>query len=172
MKDDLDYEDDILIDPDRLDVEWINQPVLFNQYSRKCAEAKRQLDEVKSNLDVVRAETAKKVRSDPKKYKIEKVTESQINDAVMTSVKYMQANDELIEARFEADLLLSAVRAFDQRKTALENLVRLLGQDYFAAPITPHELTREKVEEIRKKDAKDRMRSGKGVQSGRRRTSQ
>jgi hypothetical protein len=40
----------------------------------------------------------------------------------------------------------AAVNAFEQRKSALENLVRLFGQSYFAGPKMPRDLHWEKEE--------------------------
>jgi hypothetical protein len=41
----------------------------------------------------------------------------------------------------------TVVRAIDQKKTALENLVKLLGASYFAGPKAPRDLTQERLEE-------------------------
>jgi hypothetical protein len=60
--------------------------------------------------------------------------------------------------------MLQVVFAIQARKTALENLVRLLGMDYFSGPVEPYELKRaqdiaqEKKEEITERQVRQRIR--------------
>lgn len=157
------YEDDLRIDPNALDVEWLEQPMLFMRYAEELAYARRSMDRKKEKLDVVRAEVDNMVRKNPNEFfePDTKVTNSAIDAIVVTDELYKEANDELIEARLEVDLLTGAVRAMDQRKNALENLVRLLGQSYFAAPKEPRDLGVEmnkRAADAGKEDARQKMR--------------
>lgn len=136
----LDYERDISIDPEALDVEWLSQPSLVLKYSQHSATMRKKLDEKKQELDIAKAEADKKIRTNPSKYGIEKITEGAVTAAILTEEDYREAYTEYLNAKYEADMASAAVSAFEHRKSALENLVRLFGQQYFAGPKMPHEL--------------------------------
>lgn len=159
-----DYESDLRIDPNALDVEWLEQPMLFMRYAEELAYARTRMDRAKEKLDVVRAEVDNMVRKNPGDYFDEgtKVTNSAIDALVITNELYKEANDKLIEIRLEVELLSAAVRAMDQKKSALENLVRLLGQSYFAAPKEPRDLgveMHQRAAAVGKEDARAKMRN-------------
>lgn len=139
----MNYETDMMIDETALDVEWLEQASLMMKYARNAAELSRQLDLKKEALDLVKAELDKAIRSKPERYGIEKITEGAINSTIITHKDYAKANQEMIDARYELDIARSAVRAVDARKDALENLVRLHGQQYFAGPKVPRDLSLE-----------------------------
>ena len=63
--------------------------------------------------------------------------EKSIEAAVTTAPDYQMANQEYIERKYEHDIATGVVRAFDHRKAALENLVRLHANQYFAGPSVP-----------------------------------
>ncbi len=133
-----DENDSILaIDKDRLDVEWLNQPLNFYKFSKRLAKKRALADEAKGNLDLVEAEVDKDIRANPRKYgfgKDDRVTESAISAAKKESEEYQAALKQLNEAKYEVDLAFAMVTAMSHKKDALENLVRLHGQDYFASP--------------------------------------
>lgn len=148
----MNYEADIQIDDNSLDLEWLDQPSLMLKYARVSAQTRRILDEAKQNLDVVRAELDKDIRENPDDYGIAKVTEGSITSAINTSDDYKKAFKAFLDAKYEADMAGGAVRAFDARKDALENLVRLHGQQYFAGPKIPRDLAWERKEKEKKTD--------------------
>ncbi len=136
----MNYEKDIEIDETALDIEWLSQPTLFMKYSQHSAEMRRNVDETKQILDVTRAELDNEIRNDPSKFDLPKVTDTAVAAAILTTNKYKKAYKEYLDAKYEADMAQAAVIAFDQRKTALENMVRLHGQQYFAGPKVPRDL--------------------------------
>ena len=139
----MDYEKEIRIDETALDVEWLEQPRLFMKYAQHLAEMRKRLDAAKEQLDLVRAELDKDIRMNPDKYEISKITETVVSNTIITQPEYREANKEMIDAKFEVDIAMAAVRAFDQRKDALENLVKLHGQQYFAGPKVPRDIHQE-----------------------------
>jgi hypothetical protein len=156
----MSYGDDINIDEDGLDVEWINHSRLMMKYCRKAAEAHRDMDLAKERLDLARATLDQAIRSDPKAYGItaEKPTEASINAAILMNVDYQTASTAYIDAKFENNVANDAVRAFDHRKSALENLVRLHGQSYFAGPAIPRNLHDERLLKDKTAQAKVQMK--------------
>lgn len=149
-----DYSKDILIDPEALDVEWLNQPVLFLKYSNKASDARRELDESKEFLEYTKAEVETEIRTNPDKYGLEgktgkAPTEAQFKNAVTLHERVVEAQANCITKAQEYAHWQNASNAFDQRKKALENLVFLHGQQYFAGPRVPRNL-KEKQEEYEK----------------------
>jgi len=157
----MDYEKDIRIDETALDVEWLDQPRLMMQYARHAADTKRDVDLVKEQLDLTRAELDKEIRSNPEDYDISgKITESVISNTIITQPEYKKTAKEYSDAKFEYDVAQAAVRAVDQRKTALENLVKLYGQQYFAGPSVPRNLNKEWEEREMQKRADKKVATG------------
>lgn len=153
----MDYEKDIVIDESALDVEFLEQPRLMIKYCQHAEKMKREADYAKERLDVKGAELDRNIRSQPDLYGIPKVTEAVVQNAILMDADYQQLSKEFIEAKYEANMASAAVRAFDQRKVALENLVRLHGQQYFAGPRIPRNLTEER--EARQKRSDERVSS-------------
>ncbi len=139
----LDFDADIMIDHTALDIEWIRQPDRMRKYALHAAATKRTADLAKERLDVIRAKEDASIRANPSRYGLEKITESAIQNAILLQPIYQEASEALNESRYEHEVALAAVRAMDQRKTALENLVRLLGMSYFAGPQAPRDLSEE-----------------------------
>jgi len=147
----MDYEKDMHIDEEALDVELLNQPERVYKYSKLLAEAKQELELAKENLSLVKAEIDLDIRYNPDKYKLQKVTETAITNIILLEEEYKEAQARLNKAMYEVNVLQGAVYAINDRKSSLENLVKLHGQDYFAGPSIPHnlsELRKEKQEEL------------------------
>jgi len=149
----MDYEKDIKIDEDSLDLEWLDQPALFMKYARHLAQARRTQDEAKQEIDVVSADIDRQIREKPEDFDIVKVTEGAIKSALLTEPDYQIAYKKYLDAKYEADMASNAVQAFNQRKDALENLVRLHGQQYFAGPRLPRDLSDERKKQEKKVDS-------------------
>jgi len=140
MDEDKTYQDEIRIDPESLDVECLEQPEKMLKYTGMLATASKRVDKAKEILDIVRAECSMKVRKNPGKYSIEKITADALETALSTMEEYREANKLVILRKFEYEVLNGAVRAFEQRKKMLELLVTLHGQRYFSGPAEPRDL--------------------------------
>jgi hypothetical protein len=137
----MNYEDDIRIDETALDVEWLEQPSLMMKYARIAAEARMEYDKTKEALELVKAELDREIRTDPGSFGIEKITETVVMNTILKQEAYQKTSEILIQAKYDLDIAFGAVKAFDARKDALENLVRLNGQQYFAGPKVPRDLS-------------------------------
>lgn len=149
----FDYEQDTAIDPDALDTEWLEQPRLMMRYAQFLANSRRELERAKEKLDIIRAELDKEIRTDPEKFGIAKVTEGAINSTILTNSDFQAGQKELNDAQYEVNMAQGAVRAIEGKKDALENLVRLHGQQYFAGPRVPRDLSKEWEQKQNQKSA-------------------
>ena len=150
MEGERDYREDVRIDTEQLDLEWVNQSSLYVHYAEESARARDRRDRAKQARDVKRAETDKDVRANPSLHGLEKVTDSAVFAAVESNVDYKKAVADYQNACLEADLMQVAVSGMEQRKSALENLVRLHAASYFAGPREPRDLPAAQREWIQK----------------------
>lgn len=148
------------IDEHNLEREWTRQPKLFFRWAREAADARLTVDEAKAALEIVRAEVDSEVRSDPEGHGIDgKVTEKMVEAVVVQATVCIAAVRKLAKAKHRYDVLCALVSALEQRKSALEYLVRLRLSDYYSEPRVPKE-SREGMEEMQK-DRAFRVRRGK-----------
>jgi len=144
-----DEEEQGLFDIDiyNLEEEWMRQPKMFGDYSEQLADARKEMNEAKAELELTQATLSNRIRKNPVKYKIEgRVTEGGISEAVLCHPRYRDALASFNEARHKVDLLEGVVKTLDQRKRALENLVDLHGQQYFSVPATKNKELKEAVD--------------------------
>lgn len=162
----MNYEQDITIDEAALDVEWTIQPNLMMKYARHAANMRLEMDKAKEALELVKAEIDKDIRLHPEKYEIEKITDKVVENTIPMQSRYKGASNDYIQAKFESDLAYSVVKAIDARKDALENLVRLHGQQYFAGPKIPRNL-HDEVEKKKEKQREINQSIGSSLRRGR-----
>lgn len=144
----MNYEEEIKINEDALDIEWLEQPskmLMVTQHQAKC---RLEMDLAAQDLDLVKADLDKDIRTNPQNYDLAKITETVVQNTILSQEEYLEANQMYLNAKYEHEVAKGAVIAFEQRKNALENLVRLFGQNYFAGPSVPRNLK----EEIEKKE--------------------
>lgn len=150
----LNYERDIHIDESALDVEWLGQPLLMMRYTRAMARAEKEMMRMKEKQKVKYAELDKSVRKDPAKYQIMvKLTETVVDGAIISDEEYQKVTEELIEATYEFNMVKGAVDSIKQRKDALQDLVKLHGQQYFAGPSVPRDLSFEAKQKFTKQSS-------------------
>lgn len=139
----LDYDRDVNIDESALDVECLAQPRLMLKYGQASARASKAADLAKEALEVVKAELDEGMRKDPDKYGLAKVTDAVVAQAILKHERYIEANHDFIQAKYEASMARVGSTAIDARKDSLEYLIKLHGQQYFAGPSVPRDLGRE-----------------------------
>ena len=150
---DFDYEEDIFIDPDALDVECLEQPSLFMKYAEIKAEAKREHDQAWERAKVVRSELTKECKENEPK-----ATAPMIEAYYRTHPDHVEAKQELIDCEFVLNMADLAISALHHRKAALENLVRLGGMEYFAMPTTPRDVGQEFVNKAKRRQANEKIK--------------
>ena len=164
-------------DKNRLDEEWVNQPKIYYEFSEKLTDAKEEVERCKArlgiaedDLKVTKAKLSLRIRRNPEKYfgeYTEKLTEAAIENRILVHSLYAKAkakiyklNEELIAANRTVSTFYSAVHALDHRKSALERLVSLHGQNYFSTPkpIDEHSVTT--ATDIENRSKKKRRQAG------------
>jgi urease accessory protein UreF len=129
----MDYMQDLTIDKDQLDEEWLKQPSIFMLYAEQAALAEDARDRAKRAAEVIAAKADQEIR-EKAALEGEKLTEAKVATRVATHPEVEEAERRVLETNKNAKILGAAVRAFDQRKKALEKLCDLYTQGYFSAP--------------------------------------
>lgn len=154
-----DYCRDLSIDINNLHKEFLRQSQLFMEYAEECALARRRMDKLKEGLDVLRAEKDSAIRllwlTKGVKY-----TEAQVSSHILLDKECKEASCCYLESKYEYEMISSAVKAFEQKKSALENLVRLHGQQYFSCPEVHDEDWNKQTKDITKERIRTRMNKG------------
>lgn len=136
------------IDRSRLDEEWVKQPDLVDEYVRLLPDAKLKVNTLEAKLKLVEAELRHEIRSDLVTFGLRgKPTKDEIDAAVVMHDRYKEAVRRLNQAKHRVDVINAALKTLDNRKAALEDLVKLFGMGYFAKP-TVDQTTQYKAREV------------------------
>lgn len=159
------YEEDRLVNPDALDLEWLRQSNLFGHYADLSAKANRRAKEAEENVKVIRSILSKEANENPDEVlgKGVKPTATNVEAYYRTHPDHKKAKEEWIQATYEAEMLSNAVFAFHQKKASLEYLVILHGQNYFASPKEPRELNRTWRDRVKETDDNQRTSTRENI---------
>jgi len=144
----MDFENDVKINKFELDVEWEKQPALFEKYARASAEATAERDRVKQKKDVVVAEQRLKILSFYNEQGAKKPTENAIDAEIITNPLCQETAEELINANENVALTDAAKWAIQQKRDALENMVKLFLAGYWSDPKIPKEAKEQADEKV------------------------
>ena len=115
----MNYEQDLAIDPDSLDTEWLEQPRLMLRYAKHASKMKMEVERAKERLDIIRAGLDEKIRIDPADFGIVKLTESVISSTIITQVEFREGNEEFLEAAYEANMAQGGTPGIGREKDSI-----------------------------------------------------
>src|ERR1700734_889691 len=131
------------IDPKQLDVEAVALPDLIGDWGREAIEARYRKEALELQLSRLESDLETKVRRNPEKYGIEKVTDKSISAKVKTIASYTEVEDQILEATRTFGHFDMAMKALEVKRRMLEYLGDLHGKLYFAGPEIPRDLISE-----------------------------
>jgi hypothetical protein len=138
------YQRDVQIEVNSLDLEWVRHPHKFMYYSETAAKANDIVRRMKNDLELIDAKLDKEFRESMEG----KVTEGAVKAKITEDERHLQALMNYNDSLYHAELCAAAVKAMEHKKVALQNLVQLLSASYFAGPKVPRDLKKEiKIEE-------------------------
>lgn len=137
------------IDKYRLDDEWVMQERMMGKAGEALAEAKRELETAKSKLEVREALIDKRIRTNPQKYDLTKISEGAIRSEVLLQMSERSEGQNLIDAKYKVAILQAALERLNSRGKAISDLIYLHSIQYFAAPKTPRGMKKEDVERMK-----------------------
>ena len=151
------------IDLTELDLEWMEQPKRMAQACQKLADLEREEKAAEGLLELRMAKLQQEVRSNPTRHGLDSkgLTETAIKSIVLAHADYRRTWQKHMDAVYAVSVQKGVVKSLEQRKTALECLVRLHGQSYFAVPRANEvdtQMAKERLElERRKRERQERL---------------
>lgn len=127
-----DSESIVHINEHELDKECVKLPSQYRQAAWNAAELNRDVDELKAEIKVKEAEFSLKVRSDPSKFGLEKLTEGTLNDLTAVHPEINKLRFKIRKLEHESALMRTLCSALDMKKRSLTNLVELHSAGYHA----------------------------------------
>jgi hypothetical protein len=145
---DFDFFD---VDEGNLVQEWRAQVKTHRRFCREQADKKAEHRRREAQLKVIRAEVRLDIRKRPKHYGIIKLSNDVVNDRAEVDPRVRKAVEREIVAAHAVEICVANVQASAHRKAALEDLVILRGQQYFAEPKV--RLTHDEAENFKQRQA-------------------
>lgn len=151
MDEDTSFKEDVEIDQGALDWHFEMQPTLFLKWAERHAQAQFESDQAKLQLDLAKADADAEIRDSPHLFKIEKITEATVANAIPRHPKVKKALTNFLEAKKRVAVFAAAREAMAHKKKALEMLAQLwLGQYPPSQPPREPDGFRERKEESSK----------------------
>jgi hypothetical protein len=140
-----DYRQDIEVDADDLEGEWITHPSIYMHYSEIYAEACADRDDAKLKMEWIAANIDLDIRKNwDTKYGFEtKPSENAIKNTILINKKYLAAYREYNKKVKRVNSMTGVKTAFEHKKHSLANLVSLKIGGFYAEP-------RNKIRDIKK----------------------
>ena len=113
--------EDLKIDYFSIESEWRKQPLIYYKWSKLFAESRYELNKARENRDGIEAALYVDVKINHEKYNYKnQPTETAIRSIIIQDKNYIEARDKLFNLTVMTELLSSAVRALEHKKSALE----------------------------------------------------
>jgi len=134
-EDSYEFEDDLVIDLNRLEWEVARQAKLFNKWAKRWAIASQRRDRLNEKVKSTRSEIIKYLRINYLKHDfIKEPTAIQYEAYYRSDLSYIKAKSLSIEAEGEVNMLYVAMRSFEHKRSMLDIEQKLYAQDYFSVP--------------------------------------
>jgi len=115
--------EDLKIDFSSLETEWQKQALIYYKWSELWTEARHELNELKIKLSNIEAALYVDIKVNYANYNYKSApTESAIKSIVIQDKDYIDTRAKIASLTVKTELLSSAVRALEHKKSALENI--------------------------------------------------
>ena len=125
----VDFKADSEIDKNHLEDESVTQPCMYGFYAMQLAEARNELDVAKSNLEATIARRSAHYYNNP----VDgiKTTADGMKVMVGNDTEIQEAQDVVDKKQAVVNVLYAQVNTLEQRKSCLDNLVKLSLARYY-----------------------------------------
>jgi hypothetical protein len=173
----MSYSEDLKINKYDLENLWEDHQDRYMEYAEAYADAVKNRDDAKEELafrkaeaqdelDRTKAELDQEIRKNYESYGFVKITDPLVNHWIIVQPSYKKTlssyrkiireySKKLNAAEYEVNVLEGAKKAFEHRKTAMDNLTRLMLGGYFSGK--PSKDVKEIVKEKREQKRDDAM---------------
>jgi hypothetical protein len=122
---------DVAIDRSKLDLENARQTKLFEKYNKKYMEVLEKKLIAEEIFNGKKATMAGDIRSNPKEFGLDKITEGAVQLALPNHPDYEAAHREYLNHYLAYDYYLGVIENISKRPTLLSNLGRLIEVGYW-----------------------------------------
>jgi hypothetical protein len=129
---------------------WHKHADVFADIAEQHAEAKLDLAELEAELEVCEATLDLKIRKDPEKFGIEKIAEAAVKARITIDKKVQELQAEIRQQEHRVNVLSGWIKSLENKRKAMENIVTLRGQSYYAEPRVSQEVVRAAKEQERR----------------------
>jgi len=159
----LNYDRDMRIDEDALDIECLEHSSLVLKYARHYRNLTEEMKHAQESVKTTRSELINVVNQDPMGTTGKaKPNAGDIEAYYRRDPEYQRLKQAAIELESEAQFAEMAYKEFAYgRRASLEGLIKLHGQQYFAGPSIPRDLSTERRERQQKQETSNKNISGK-----------
>ena len=126
-------DEDLRLDPNALEENWMEQPQAYAVWSDRLAEARRLVDVAKEEAKAKEAAVGHELR-DTLRNTAQKVIESKLASEVLLDPRVRGAKAEVAKFQYLVHRLSGVVEALNHRRAALEGLGRLMSMEYWSPP--------------------------------------
>ena len=151
------YRNRLKIDRYKIVEECEQQAQLYMDWALAAAKAEIETKEAENALELVKGQIEKKIRRNPERYGIEKITESAVKAEINGNVKVKKYFRRYLKALSDEKVLKRAEKAYAQRKGMCESIAHLNVQLHFAEPSS--RLSTEEHKEIDSSARKEILRN-------------
>ena len=124
----LNFQKDVAIDLDCLHEEWQTHAQIRHKYAAEISYLEKVAKQAHEKVKILRSKLIREAKE-------EKLSSADLREAYYRENKeYQAAKENQIEAEYQLAMGWNALKAFDDRKVALENEVKLWSRNYFATP--------------------------------------
>ena len=125
---DFDFENEIAIDLDNLHEEWRTHSSIRYKYASEISHLDRVVKKAHEHVKVTRSRLIREAKG-------AKLSSADLREGYYREHEdHISAKNEQIDAEYDLSMAWNALNAFDDRKNALENEVKLWIRNYFSAP--------------------------------------
>ena len=128
------YRNRLKVNRYRIVDECEEQAQLYMDWALKAAKAEIETKEAENDWELTKGQIEKKIRRDPQRYGIEKITESAVKVEINGNIKVKKYYRRYLEALSNEKVLKRAEKAYQQRKGMCESIAHLNVQLHFAEP--------------------------------------
>ena len=139
----FDFGNEVAIDLDNLHEEWRTHASIRHKYACEVAHLDKVCKQQRKLIEVNKAKLKEAISTLVLAIKKinPKFTVQQVNATVTghkeiepSEIALAETQDKLINLEYDLNMVKNALQAFDDRKTALENEVKLWTRNYFSSP--------------------------------------
>lgn len=157
-------EEQLSIDPERLDEEIHVQPILYDRAQQAVFDWTRSLNTAKKDLNELRSELWLKIKKKPKKYGIntegKAPTKDDVESALMHNEHYKRAVQLVESLEEQVEFHKNFVKSVEMKKSMLNRSVELFLGNYWSTPSVRKSIGGKKFSDFIYEKAEDRIRQG------------